>query len=84
MAGVISGATWFAATEVLRREGWVEWGLETWVARIGRWRDLVIEEDLAEAGWRVWEERRGEKLVQRLVQREGKRVMNGAVRKKKR
>lgn len=25
---------------------------------MGRWRDLVVEEDLAEAGWRVWEGRR--------------------------
>lgn len=57
-AGAASAIAWFGATEVLRREGWVEWGLGCWVGRMGRWRDLVVEEDLPEAGWRVWEERR--------------------------
>ncbi|KAK3169650.1 hypothetical protein OEA41_009034 [Lepraria neglecta] len=80
MAGVVSGAMWFAVTEVLRREGWVEWGVDSWVGRMGRWRDLVVEEDLAEAGWRVWEERR----IRRLAQREGKRSMNGVEKKKRR
>ena len=61
IAGVVSGLSWFVFTECLRRMGWLEWGLETWVARMGRWRDLVVEEDLAEAGWRVWEERRDKK-----------------------
>ena len=32
--------------------------MDSWVGRMGRWRDLVIEEDLAESGWSVWEERR--------------------------
>lgn len=58
IAGAVSAAAWFGITEVLRREGWVEWGLGSWVGRMGRWRDLVVEEDLPEAGWRVWEERR--------------------------
>ncbi|KAK0512800.1 hypothetical protein JMJ35_004817 [Cladonia borealis] len=58
IAGGVSGLSWFVFTECLRRMGWLEWGLETWLGRMGRWRDLVVEEDLAEAGWRVWEERR--------------------------
>lgn len=58
VAGAVSAVGWFGVTEVGRREGWVEWGLETKWARWGKWRDLVIEEDLAESGWRVWEERR--------------------------
>jgi len=58
IAGAVSAIAWFGVTEVLRRGGWVEWGLDCWVGRMGRWRDLVLEEDLPEAGWRVWEERR--------------------------
>jgi len=42
----------------------VEWGLETRGARYGRWRDLIIEEDLLECGWKVWEERRRERRRQ--------------------
>lgn len=58
VAGAVSAAAWFWVTEWARREGWVEWGYDCWVGRMGRWRDLVVEEDLPEAGWRVWEERR--------------------------
>lgn len=58
VAGAVSAAAWFGVTEWARREGWVEWGCDCWVGRMGRWRDLVVEEDLPEAGWRVWEERR--------------------------
>jgi dolichyldiphosphatase len=77
VAGLGSGGAWFGVTELARREGWVGWALETWVGRMGRWRDLVVEEDLAEAGWRVWEERRG----RRLAQREGVGVNGGEGKK---
>lgn len=80
VAGAVSGLGWFLVTEVARRTGWVEWGLETWVGRMGRWRDLVVEEDLAEAGWRVWEDRRRRRLSERL----GGYEMNGISGKKKR
>lgn len=57
-AGAFSAVGWFAVTIWLRRSGWVEWGLEMRVLRMLRMRDLVVEEDLAEAGWERWEERR--------------------------
>lgn len=78
-AGALAGLGWFAVTEVGRRMGWVEWGLESWVGRMGRWRDLVVEEDLAEAGWRVWEDRRGKRLAEQRISRNS----NGVTGKKK-
>ena len=57
-AGALSGVGWFAATWWLRQSGWLEWGLETRIARMLRMRDLVVEEDLVDAGWEKWENRR--------------------------
>ena len=55
-AGASCGFIWFAVTQWLRRHGWVDWILNTSLARLGRWRDLIVEEDLAESGWRRWME----------------------------
>ncbi|KAG7008088.1 hypothetical protein G7Y79_00007g022130 [Physcia stellaris] len=57
-AGVVSAVGWFGVTEFLRRKGWVQWGLDTWVARELRMRDLVVEEDLVAPGWERWERKR--------------------------
>ncbi|KAF2797439.1 DOLPP1 protein [Melanomma pulvis-pyrius CBS 109.77] len=57
-AGAIFAFAWFGFTTYLRRSGWVEWGLETFLARLFRVRDLVIQEDLVDSGWARWEERR--------------------------
>ena len=63
-AGVLSAVAWYIFTTWLRREGWVDWALETKLAEMGRWRDLVVEEDLVEGGWRRWvEKRRGREEV---------------------
>ncbi|KAF2397293.1 DOLPP1 protein [Trichodelitschia bisporula] len=64
-AGAVCAVGWFVVTEWLRREGWVEWALETRVSRGLRVRDLVVTEDLVDAGWARWEERRRRKLVKR-------------------
>jgi dolichyldiphosphatase len=45
---------WFCVTGLARRWGWVEWGLETRLARSVRMRDLVVMEDVADAGWVRW------------------------------
>ncbi|KAF2744524.1 DOLPP1 protein [Sporormia fimetaria CBS 119925] len=62
LAGVAAGAVyavfWFWVTSCLRRSGWVEWALETRLARLARVRDLVVQEDLVDSGWVRWEERR--------------------------
>lgn len=57
-AGVVSGAAWFAVTYLMRKTGMLAWLLELPVARWLRIRDLVVEEDLCQAGWEKWEERR--------------------------
>ena len=57
-AGTFSAVAWFAVTWWLRRSGLLDWSLDTKVARVLRMRDLVVEEDLAEAGWQKWEGRR--------------------------
>ncbi|KAM5342597.1 hypothetical protein ACJ41O_013563 [Fusarium nematophilum] len=57
-AGVVSAVGWFVITEVLRQTGLLGWALETRLARAFRVRDLVIEEDMCQAGWEKWEERR--------------------------
>ena len=58
-AGAFSAIAWFLVTTLLRRQGWMEWSLDTKGARMLRMRDLVVEEDLAEAGWERWEAKRG-------------------------
>lgn len=57
-AGAVFAIVWFGFTTLLRKDGWVEWGLETSLARLFRVRDLVIQEDLVDSGWARWEERR--------------------------
>lgn len=57
-AGAIFAFVWFGFTTYLRRAGWVEWALETWIFRLLRVRDLVIQEDLVDSGWARWEDRR--------------------------
>ena len=61
-AGAFSAVAWFLATMWLRRTGWLAWGLETRLARLLRMRDLVVEEDLVDAGWEKWEARRKRRM----------------------
>ncbi|KLJ10758.1 dolichyldiphosphatase [Blastomyces silverae] len=56
-AGVVCGISWFLFSSYLRREGWIDWALETQLARMARMRDLLIQEDPVEAGWQRWTER---------------------------
>jgi dolichyldiphosphatase len=56
--GVVVAVAWFVVVTGLRRWGWVEWALDTRWARDLRMRDLVVTEDLMDAGWARWEERR--------------------------
>jgi dolichyldiphosphatase len=62
-AGAICAVAWFGLTTFLRRFGWVEWGLDLWPARLLRMRDLVVTEDLMDAGWARWETRRRKREV---------------------
>lgn len=55
VAGLVSALLWFTATTFLRYVGLLGWALESPVARLLRIRDLVINEDLCQAGWEKWE-----------------------------
>lgn len=72
-AGAVSAVAWFCVTACLRRLGWVEWLLDSTLARMLRVRDLVIDEDLVDAGWERWE-----------IRRKNRRIMERSVRKKTR
>jgi len=61
-AGISSAVAWFVFTTYLRRWGWIDWALETWLSRKLRMRDLITAEDLIDAGWGRWESRRKAKL----------------------
>ncbi|KAI2621736.1 PAP2-domain-containing protein [Hypoxylon sp. NC1633] len=56
-AGSVSAIGWFVITALVRRTGWLAWALETPVARFFRVRDLVVEEDLCQAGWEKWDDK---------------------------
>lgn len=58
VAGAASATAWFVATEMIRRWGWLSWALESRIGRAFRARDLAIEEDICQAGWEKWEEKR--------------------------
>lgn len=55
LAGAVSGNVWFLTTTFLRRSGLLVWALELRIARMLRFRDLIVEEDLCQAGWEKWE-----------------------------
>ncbi|KAF2640763.1 DOLPP1 protein [Massarina eburnea CBS 473.64] len=57
-AGAIFAVLWFGMTTLVRRAGWIEWVLDTQLARLFRVRDLVVQEDLVDSGWARWVERR--------------------------
>ena len=62
LVGVGAGSgfaiVWFGFTTYLRWSGWLEWMLELDVLRKLRVRDLLLQEDLQDAGWGRWEARR--------------------------
>ena len=66
-AGVGSAVMWFLMTGLARRYRVVEWLLDTALARWVRMRDLVVSEDLVDAGWERWEMRRRRRLQDDLA-----------------
>ena len=57
-AGVACAVACFIATGLARKYGLVEWALDLPLARWARLRDLVVSEDIVDAGWERWELRR--------------------------
>jgi dolichyldiphosphatase len=58
VAGAVTAVGWFVVTTVVRKIGLLAWILDQHPTRMFRMRDLVIEEDLCQAGWEKWESKR--------------------------
>jgi dolichyldiphosphatase len=58
LAGLVSAVVWFLVTATVRQIGLLAWALDQPVTRLFRMRDLVVEEDLCQAGWEKWEGKR--------------------------
>lgn len=58
LAGAVCAVGWFGITYVARQTGLLSFLLDLSVARWFRLRDLVVEEDLCQAGWEKWEARK--------------------------
>jgi dolichyldiphosphatase len=67
LAGVVSAVGWFLITTIIRQIGLLAWILDLYVVRLFRMRDLVVEEDLCQAGWEKWE-------VKRMASANGKKA----------
>lgn len=69
LAGCIAGSgcavVWFAVTYAMRETGFLAWALDFPVVRWFRIRDLVVEEDLCQAGWEKWEDKRRARVVKK-------------------
>lgn len=63
LAGAVCAVAWYAATAAARSTGLLAWALESPFARGLRVRDLVVSEDLCQAGWEKWEDRKGGSTV---------------------
>ncbi|KAH8587483.1 dolichyl pyrophosphate phosphatase [Bisporella sp. PMI_857] len=66
--GYLAGSTiavgWFVITAAVRQAGLLNWALEQPLLRLFRIRDLVVEEDLCQAGWEKWEVKKaGERVA---------------------
>ncbi|KAN0077475.1 Phosphatidic acid phosphatase type 2/haloperoxidase [Elaphomyces granulatus] len=61
VAGFVFAVLWFGVTAYLRHFGWIDWVLDWELARMARLRDLLVSEDLVEAGWQQWNRRRERK-----------------------
>ncbi|EAS27578.2 PAP2 domain-containing protein [Coccidioides immitis RS] len=65
-AGIAFSVVWYLFGTHLRRSGWIDWLLEVRMAKLLRMRDLLIGEDLAEAGWQRWKVKRGQSVVKKF------------------
>ncbi|OAA45484.1 dolichyl pyrophosphate phosphatase [Metarhizium rileyi] len=62
VAGVVTALLWFGFTALLRQTGLLAWALELPVAKLLRVRDLVVSEDVCQAGWEKWERSKKAKM----------------------
>jgi dolichyldiphosphatase len=57
-AGTVCAVGWFIVCAIARETGWLAWALDTPLATWFRFRDLLDEEDLCQAGWEKWDAKR--------------------------
>ena len=57
-AGASFAVVWFLFVNYLRKAGWIEWALDLEIVSYFRMRDLVVGEDLVDAGWERWQARK--------------------------
>lgn len=65
-SGAISAVVWFGITAWARKNGYVDYILNRKEIELLRMRDLVIEEDLAEAGWAHWKKARARRYAEKF------------------
>jgi dolichyldiphosphatase len=65
VVGALFAVFWYLFTTYLRRSGWLDWVLDTPIAKFFRLRDLVVTEDLVDAGWERWQQRRSKRDEQK-------------------
>ncbi|KAI2609018.1 PAP2-domain-containing protein [Hypoxylon fragiforme] len=56
-AGTVSAIGWFVITAIVRQTGWLAWAIDLPIAKWLRIRDLIVEEDLCQAGWEKWDDK---------------------------
>jgi dolichyldiphosphatase len=71
-AGTIFAVVYFLFTASLRRFGWIDWALDTRLARMIRLRDLITTEDLQDAGWGRFEAQRKARQESATISRKSK------------
>lgn len=69
LAGSVIAVGWFLVVAAVRQLGLLEWALEQPVVRLFRMRDLVVEEDLCQAGWEKWEVKKLEAMKSGLARK---------------
>jgi dolichyldiphosphatase len=65
VVGALFAVFWYLFTAYLRRSGWLDRVLDTSIAKFFRLRDLVVGEDLVDAGWERWQQRRSKRSEQK-------------------
>lgn len=54
LAGALTAIAWFLFVMIIRQRGILNWALDQYPSRLLRIRDMVVEEDLCQAGWEKW------------------------------
>ncbi|PNS14435.1 hypothetical protein CAC42_3721 [Sphaceloma murrayae] len=58
LVGTAIAVGWFGVTSYLRHSGLLDWVLDLELVRFFRIRDLIVNEDLVDAGWERWQQRK--------------------------